>query len=191
MIYASKLMMQSAKPLGYVEDDSLLFKREDEVWGADGSSALTVNIPNVRSGKNAFTYCGTIPLLTGWNCRVMASGPYFYRYEDGRVLWRNYYSSGSLSEAIKGSLDVQPYVAATMFFPTEDTVTFTLSVDGSETVETTGEIKSNWNFTATDVNFRVPNSERNKVIDLGLVYNRVLTDAELEQNYKAFLAKHR
>lgn len=191
MIYATKLMMQSAKPLEYVEDDSLLFKRENEIWGADGSYALTVNIPNVRSGKNAFTYCGTLPLITGWNCRVMASGPYFYRYEDGRVLWRNYYSSGSLSEAIKGSLDVQPYVAATMLFPTEDTVTFTLSVDGSETIVSTGEIKSNWNFTATDVNFRIANSERNKIIDLGLVYNRVLTEAELTQNYKAFLQKHR
>jgi hypothetical protein len=96
-----------------------------------------------------------------------------------------------LSNTIQGSLDVQPYVTATMLFPTEDTVTFTLSVDGSETIVSTGEIKSNWNFTATDVNFRIANSERNKIIDLGLVYNRVLTDAELEQNYKAFLQRHR
>lgn len=191
MIYASKLMMQSAKPLGYVEDDSLLFKRENEIWGADGSSALNINIPNVRTGENAFTYCGTLPLITGWVVRVMGSGPYFYRYDNGTIRWRNYNSGGALSNTIQGSLDVQPYVAATMFFPSEDTVTFTLSVDGSETIVSTGEIKNNWNFTATDVNFRIANSERNKIIDLGLVYNRVLTEAELTQNYKAFLQKHR
>lgn len=191
MMYAPKLMMQSAKVLGYVEDDSLLFKREDEKWGASGSSAISINIPNVRSGENAFTYCGTLPLVTGWVAKVMGAGPYFYRYENGTIRWRNYNSSGNLSDAIQGSLDVQPYVAATLCFPNENTLTLTLSVDGSEKTEVTGAVSGNWNTSATDVDFRIANSERNKPIDLALIYDRVLTDEELEQNYKAFMQRHR
>lgn len=183
--------MQFEKPLEYVEDDSLLFKRENEIWGASGSSALNINIPNVRTGENAFTYCGTLPLVTGWIARVIGSGPYFYRYDNGTIRWRNYNSSGNLSDAIQGSLDVQPYVSATLCFPNENTLTLTMSVDGSDRLEVTGTVSGNWNTSATDVDFRIANSERNKVIDLALVYDRVLTDAELEQNYKAFLSKHR
>jgi hypothetical protein len=191
VIFATKLMMQSAKPLEYVEDDSLLFKRENEVWGAEGSSAITVHIPNVRSGKNAFTYCGTVPLILGWVAKVMGAGPYLYRNKDGSVLWRNYNSSGNLSDVIQGSLDVQPYVAATLCFPNENTLTLTLSVDGSEKIEVTGAVSGNWNTSATDVDFRIANAERNTVMDLALVYNRVLTDEELLRNYKVFMQRHR
>lgn len=182
-------MMQSAKAEGYnyIEDDSLLFKRENEVWGANGSSAITVNIPNVRSGENSFTYCGTLPLITGWIARVMGSGPYFYRYENGNICWRNYNSSAVLTSAIKGSLDEQPYVAATLQFPTENTLRLTMSVDGSEFEVAEGAVSGNWNTSATDIGFRIAN----KIIDLALVYNRVLTDAEIEQNYQAFMQRHR
>lgn len=189
MIYASKLMMQSAKPLGYVEDDSLLFKRENEAWGAAGGLAINTTIENIRSGGDiGFTYCGTLPLVAGWLIRVINNRMYLYRNETGNILWRNYYTSGAISTRIQGSTDVQPYIAATLYFPTETTQTVTLSVDGSETVTTTG----NWAGTvANNAEVRLEKAGSDTVMDLVLIYNRVLTDAELEQNYQAFLARHR
>lgn len=189
MIYASKLMMQMANTLNYVEDDSLLFKRENEAWGASGGFAINTTIENIRSGGNiGFTYCGTLPLVEGWLIRVIGNRIYLYRRADGNILWRHYSTSGAISTRIQGSTDVQPYVAATLYFPTETTQTVTLSVDGSDTVTATG----NWAGTiAQNADVRLEKAPSSTVMDLALIYNRVLTDAELEQNYQAFLSRQR
>lgn len=189
MIYASKLMMQTANTLNYVKDDSLLFKRENEAWGAAGGLAINTTIENIRSGGDiGFTYCGTLPLVAGWLIRVINNRMYLYRHENGKIFWRNYSSGSAISSPIQGSTDVQSYVAATLYFPTETTQTVTMSVDGSETVTATG----NWAGTiANNAEVRLENAGSDTVMDLVLIYNRVLTDAELEQNYQAFLARHR
>ena len=195
MMYASKLMMQAAKPLGYVEDDSLLRKVENDSFGS------FINIPNVRNGTNSFTYCGTLPTAENGAIVTQKTMLSIWRYSfdlyissRAALILRNASNGAGIKpishEDFKwwtmSNTDMQPYVAFTLHFPTETSQKMSLQYEDSEKVLFEGNwAHQNYNYVYTQV------ADGNKVIDLGLVYNRVLTEAELEQNYRAFLQKHR
>lgn len=192
-MFFTKLMMQSAKAINYdyVEDDSLLFKRENELWGYDsGGNANYKIIKDLNKGEKGVTYCGTLPNVTGaYLLTLIRYRLIVYRYSDGRVAIRNYQSGGWIIGQ-NAPVDIeQPYIAVTLYFPTETTQTVSLSVEGQEPITATGS----WNGTTKDgwVGMSSSNTLKTEPMELGLIYDRVLTDAELEQNYQAFLAKHR
>jgi hypothetical protein len=186
--------MHSAKPLEYVEDDSLLFKRENELWGYDGGGNANYKIiKDLDKGEKGVTYCGTLPLdVKGdWILTIIRYRVILYRYPDNRIMIRNYQNGNAITQAstIKATDGIQPYVAVTLYFPTPTTQTLGLSVEGEEMQTVTGS----WAGTTTQAQVAMLNNNALKTVpmDLSLLYDRVLTDIELEQNYKAFCKRHR
>ncbi len=194
-MYATKLMMNQGKSYNYVEDDSLLRKVENKAFGS------YIDIPNVRSGVNSFTYCGTLPtsengvFLKGINMLDIWRYSFaLYAMGDGRIIMRNLSNGAGITPTspidykgcVATDVDVQPYVAFTLYFPTETSQYMTLRCENDEKAIFEGNwAHRNYDYVYTNV------ADGSKVIDLGLVYNRVLTDEELEQNYKAFLQRYR
>lgn len=190
MIYASKLMMQTIN-YDYVEDESLLFKRENELWGyTSGGVANYKTIPNLDKGIKGITYCGTLPNVTGaYLLTLIRYKLIVYRYSDGRVAVRNYQNGGWIIGQ-NAPVDIeQPYIAVTLYFPTETTQTVSLSVEGQEPLTATGS----WIGTTTDGWVGMSGSDvlKTEPMELALIYDRVLTNKELKQNYKAFKQSHR
>lgn len=191
----TKLMMQSKKkPLSYVEDDSLLFKCENELWGYTSGGVPNYKIiTDLDKGEKGVTYCGTLPLdVKGdWILTIIRYRVILFRYADNRIMIRNYSNGSGITpvSAIKATDGIQPYVAVTLYFPTSTTQTVGLSVEGEEMQTVTGS----WAGTTTQAQVAMfPSDAINTVpMDLSLIYDRVLTEAELEQNYQAFLQRHR
>ena len=185
MMYATKLMMNKKSELSYVEDDSLLKKVENGTFG----SAIT--IPDIKNGTSAFTYCGTIPFLL--NKTVVSVVPYtldIFLYSNNRISWRNIRTNGgvipSANRPVVEDNGIQPYIAATLYFPTTSSPEVSFDYEGVTINTSTVSVASgNYDYASVRVGTGA------EVIDLGLVYDRVLTPEELAQNYQAFLAKHR
>jgi hypothetical protein len=189
-------MMHSKE--GYVKS-GLIRKVENESFG----SAITID--DVRSGgkTRAFTYCGTLPIF-GENGAVSTQTTMMTIWQFAIDLYISSKNTLIMRSLATGSgivptapenyvlprLDdtfMQPYVAFTLYFPTETSQIMTLQYEGMEKLLFEGYWSKNLNY--NDVVTQVGGG--NKPIDLGLVYDRVLTDNELEQNYRAFLQKHR
>lgn len=182
MIYASKLLMQK-NALGYVTD-GLIKKIENAAFGS------AIEIPNVKDGTNAFTYCGTVPFLL--NKTVISVVPYtldIFLYSNNRITWRNMRTNGgvipSANRPIIEDNGIQPYIAATLYYPTTSTQEVSFDYEGVTINTSTVSVAGTYDFASVRVGTGA------EVIELGLVYNRVLTADELEQNYEAFKAKHR
>lgn len=179
-------MMQRQKPImtTYVEDDSLIYKVE--------SAALTTGtkktIKNVVSGDKSFTFCGTLGNITGLLFHI-----FNYRFGMSRGAKYIYLSNVTTGASVLGNStitpyemsDIQPYVAVTMTCPTPTSQIITLTLEDGETYSAEVSLQG----ALTDAVFRVHQAVN--LIDLVLVYDRVLTPEELEQNYQAFLSKHR
>lgn len=182
MIYASKLMMQSAKPLEYVED--VVYKVES----AKLTTGTKKTIKNVVNGDKSFTFCGTLGNITGCLYHAINYILGISRYAK-YICVTNIQTSGSVlgNSTITpcDMTEVQPYIAFTMSCPTPSTQRITLAVENGQTYESHLSLP----YTFTDAVFRVHQAV--DPIDLVLVYDRVLTADELEQNYEAFKAKHR
>lgn len=182
-MYATKLMMLKNNHQ-YVMDDSLVYKAES----AAVTDGIKVTIPNVVNGTDSFTFCGTLGNVKGLLYHI-----FNYRFGISRGDAYIYLSNISTGASVLGSSsttpypmsDVQPYIAVTMTCPTISSQLITLAVEGGETF--TSEVSLQGSL--TDAVFRVHQAVN--PIDLILVYDRVLTDSELIQNYQAFLAKHR
>ena len=190
-MYATKLMMNQGKNYDYVEDDSLLFKRENELWEYIATSGTTkiTTIKDLDKGIKGVTYCGTLPPDSGELLTIFSYRVYVYRYADGRIRVSNALDGTSVIPTFVSTGFEQPYIALTLFFPTETTQTISLFVEGQEKRTATGS----WNGTLTQVQMSMAGTDYVKTtpMDLALIYDRVLTDEELEQNYKAFLQRHR
>ena len=191
-MYSTKLMMQySQPPLGYIEDSSLLFKRENELWGyTSGGVPIYKTITNLNQGLNGITYCGTLPnILDAWLLTLIRYRIIVYRYANGTIMVRNYQNGGGIVWQNCSTDIIQPYIAVTLFFPTETTQTISLSVEGQAPTTVTGS----WNGTTKDgwVGLSGNTVVKTDPMELALTYNRVLTNKELLQNYKTFLANHR
>lgn len=196
MLLASKLMMGDTSPK-YVRQN-LLRKVEEAVFG----SALTIN--NMRTPGAGFTYCGTLPVLPDvgylldvwrWSMnvcwsKVAETGTY-------HIIWRNEASGLAITERNVNNqvtdFTVQPYIEITLLSPTGTMQTVTISVNRKPIVTATGS----WAYSGTNeaaknnvyLGFRTAGASI--PLDLGLVYDRVLTPTELEQNYNAFVYRHR
>ena len=182
-MYATKLMMQRSS-LEYISDDSLIYKVE--------SAALTTGIKktikNVVSGDKSFTFCGTLGNITGLLFHI-----FNYRFGVSRGGTYIYLSNVSTGGAVLGNStitpyemsDTQPYIAVTMTCPTQTSQIITLTLEDGETYSAEVSLQGS----LTDAVFRVHQAVN--LIDLVLVYDRVLTADELAQNYQAFKAKHR
>lgn len=182
MMYARTLMMQK-NALGYVTD-GLIKKVEGAAFGS------AIEISDVKSGVNAFTYCGTLPFLL--NKTVVSVVPYtldIFLYSNNRISWRNVRTNGgvipSANRPIVEDNGTQPYIAATLYYPTTSTQEVSFDFEGVTINTSTVSVAGTYDFASVRVGTGA------EVIDLGLVYNRVLTADELEQNYEAFKAKHR
>ena len=184
MMYAAKLMMQQQKTTTYVEDSSLVYKVE----GAKLTTGIKKTIPNVVNGDKAYTFCGTLGNITGYLYHAISYILGISRYS-GYICVTNMQSSASVlgNSAITPCTmsDVQPYIAFTLTCPTPSTQHITLAVENGQTYESHLSLP----YTFTDAVFRVHQAV--DPIDLVLVYDRVLTEKELAQNYKAFLTNHR
>ena len=185
-MYATKLMMQQKKPIvaTYVED-GLIKKVENSAFGTN------ILIQNIANGLNAFTYCGTVPFLL--NKTLISVIPYtldIFVWSNAKISWRNMRTSGgiipSADRPILEDNGIQPYIAVTLRFPTTSSQEVSFDYEG-KTINTSTVSVSYGNYDYASV--AVGTSK--EVIDLGLVYNRVLTLEELAQNYQAFLANHR
>lgn len=184
MMYASKLMMQSANPLEYVEDDSLVYKVEN----AKLTTGTKKTIKNVVNGDKSFTFCGTLGNITGYlyhilNSKLAINRGKSYIYLSNMVTGASVLGNSSTTPCEMS--ETQPYIAVTMTCPTPTTQIITLSVNGGTTYMSQVSMQGS----LTDAVFRV-HQEVNP-IDLVLVYDRVLTDKELKQNYQAFKHLHR
>lgn len=184
MIYASKLMMQQQKPImaTYVED-GLIKKVEDGTFGS------AIEIPNIKDGTKGFTFCGTIPyLLNKTVVSVVPSTLDIFIYSNNKITWRNMRTNvgviPSANRPIVEDNGIQPYIAVTLYYPTKSSQEVSFDFEGVTINTSTVSVVS-----ATDATVKVGTGS--EIIDLGLVYDRVLTPEELTQNYKAFLAKHR
>jgi hypothetical protein len=194
-MYTTKLMMnQISAPPGYIEDDSLVFKRENELWGyTSGGSPNYKTITNLDKGIKGVTYCGTLPLdVKGdWILTIIRYRVILYRYADNRIMIRNYQNGSGITPAstIKATDGIQPYVAVTLYFPTPTTQTVGLSVEGEDIQSVTGS----WAGTTTQAQVAMLHNDvlKTEPMELALLYDRVLEDWELEQNYQAFLYNHR
>ena len=191
MIYASKLMMQP----NYIKR-GLIHMVENDVYGKK------ITIESVRDGKKAFTYCGTLPtfadgvistktsMMSIWPAaldlyitsknalvvRALASGAAIVPTYPENYEWQTLTNT-----------EVQPYVAFTLYFPTETSQIMTFQFEDKEKFIFEGYWSKNTSY--NDVVTRVGGGT--KEIDTGLVYDRVLEDNELRQNYREFLRKHR
>ena len=183
MMYAAKLMMQKNN-LRYVTD-GLIKKVENAAFG---SPAVVLDI---KSGVNGYTYCGTIPNLL--NKTVVSVVPYtldIFIYSNGKISWRNCRTNGGIIPATDRPViednGIQAYIAATLYFPTGSSQEVSFDFEGVTINTSAVSVSSgNYDYTSTIVGTGA------EAIDLGLVYNRVLTPEELAQNYQVFLAKHR
>ncbi|MBE7039151.1 MAG: hypothetical protein E7398_00300 [Ruminococcaceae bacterium] len=194
-MYATKLMMQQSKIYDYVEDDSLLRKVENDVFGSK------VIIPNVRQAVNSFTYCGTLPTaadgVLSLKTTMLSTVPSLvtlYLASNAQLGIRNYVNGTLLKPTLPSDYsfpvitdaDIQPYVAFTLAFPTTTTQHMTFQYENGEKATFEGA----WGYTTyNDVEAVVGSGT--KLIDLALVYNRVLTDKEIEQNFRAFKQRYR
>lgn len=186
MMYATKLMMQKQSPVitTYVEDSSLVYKVEN----ANLTTGIKKTIKNVVNGDKAFTFCGTLGNITGHLYHI-----FNYRFGVSRSAKYIYLTNLTNSASVLGGLtttpyemsDIQPYIAVTMTCPTSTSQIITLTVEGGETYSAEVSLQGS----LTDAVFRVMQAVN--PIDLVLVYDRVLTNEELVQNYKAFLYNHR
>lgn len=177
-------MSNALSKVEYIEDDSLLKKVENEAFG----SAVTIS--NVKDGTKAFTYCGTIPFLL--NKTVVSVVPYtldVFLYSNNKITWRNMRTNGGVIPAASRPIiednGIQPYIAVTLYYPATSSQEVSFDFEGVTINTSTVSVSS----TYTDATVRVGTGA--EIIDLGLVYDRVLTPEELEQNYQAFLSKHR
>lgn len=182
MMYATKLLMQN-NALGYVKD-GLIKKVEKAAFGS------AIEIPNVKSGVNAFTYCGTVPFLL--NQTVLSVVPYtldVFLYSNNKISWRNVRTNGGIIPAANRPTiednGIQPYIAVTLYYPTTSSQEVSFDYEGVTINTSTVSVAGSYDYASVKV------GTGTEAIDLGLVYDRVLTPEELTQNYKAFLAKHR
>jgi len=177
-MYAAKLMMKN-KSLNYV-DSGLIKKVEGDAFGS------AIRISDIKSGLKGFTYCGTVPVEASKT--VVSVMPYaldIYIYSSLKIAWRNFTNNAAVTSLVTLSEDKQPYIAATLYYPTTSTQEISFDFEGEKVKTSTVSVPSSFDYASVRVGTGVES------IELGLVYNRVLTAEELAQNYQAFLAKHR
>lgn len=186
MMYTTKLMMQKKLPVitTYVEDSSLVYKVENTKL----TTGIKTTIKNVVNGDKAYTFCGTLGNITGHLYHI-----FNYRFGISRGAKYIYLPNLQTGASVLGNStitpcemsDIQPYIAVTMTCPTPTSQIITLTLEDGDTYSAEVSLQG----ALTDAVFRVMQAVN--PIDLVLVYDRVLTDAELKQNYKAFLYNHR
>ena len=196
MMYATKLMMQGGgmgtippyqepeQTKTYIED-GLIKKVENSAFGTN------ILIQNIVNGLNAFTYCGTVPFLL--NKTVISVIPYtldIFLYSNNKITWRNVRTNGGVIPAADRPIiednGIQPYIAVTLRFPTTSSQEVSFDYEGIKINTSVVSVSyGNYDYASVAV------GTSKEVIDLGLVYNRVLSPDELAHNYQAFLANHR
>lgn len=168
-MYGTKLLMDNSRPIGYIEDESLVFSKNNTTW----TSPSTITISNLDTTK-AFTFCGTLP-NTGYIFHVINYRMAIYR-TGNKIFWRDPQKGGAItSYAYSNNLYSEPYIAATLYFPTPTTQTVTMSVEGGPTITATGS----WNNGITATSFKKYSSYTG-AYNLLRVYDRVLTKEELD-----------